>query len=118
MNTVCLIGRIGRDPEMRHTQSGTAVCTLSLAVDDGWGDNKKTYWFDVVCWKEAAERAAQHLAKGARVAVTGRLTQREWEKDGQKRRIVEIVASSVDYLDRKASGGRRDAGEDESEVPF
>lgn len=127
MNSVNIIGRLGKDPELRYTSSGTAVCSFSIAVDEGSGDNKRTHWFDIVVWREQAENCAKHLAKGRQVAISGRLQTRTWEtQDGQKRKVVEIVAGWVDFLGGRPDGQRQDGGrepgaewgDDEGDVPF
>ncbi|MHB1778054.1 MAG: single-stranded DNA-binding protein, partial [Acidimicrobiales bacterium] len=104
----------------RYTPQGTAVANFSLAVDAG---KDHTDWFEVVVWREQAENVAQHVKKGQRVAVSGRLSAREYTtKEGQKRKVVEVVASWVDFLEPR-SGGARPAGNnrapaDEDDVPF
>jgi single-strand DNA-binding protein len=111
LNTVGLVGRLTRDPELRLTASGEPVCGLRLAVasrtrgDDGW--ESQPNFFDVAVWGAAATAAAEYLAKGRRIGVAGRLAWREWNTDdGSRREAVQIVASSVQYLDSP-----RDAGE-------
>jgi len=110
INRVVLVGNLTKDPELRHTPSGMAVCSLRLAVntrrkDDAgqWAD--KPNYFDVVVWGQQGENCAQYLAKGRPVAVDGRLEWREWEaQDGAKRQAVEIVADSVQFLGGRADG--------------
>jgi single-strand DNA-binding protein len=111
INRVVLVGNLTRDPELRHTPSGTAVCSLRLAVNtrrkDGatgeWTD--KPNYFDVTVWGNQGESCAQYLSKGR----PGRLDWREWEaQDGTKRQAVEIIAESVQFLggrDDNAGGG-------------
>jgi len=82
MNTAQMIGRVGRDIELRHTPGGKAVCEVTLAVDDGWGDNKKTFWFVWVLWDKTAETAAKFLSKGDMVGFYGSTTQDTYEKGG------------------------------------
>lgn len=109
INRVVLVGNLTKDPELRHTPSGTAVCSLRLAVntrrkDDSGQWTDKPNYFDVVVWGQQGENCAQYLAKGRPVGVDGRLEWREWEaQDGAKRQAVEIVADSVQFL-----GGRGD----------
>ena len=110
INSVALIGNLTRDPELRHTPSGTAVTTLRIAVNDRvkrgeeWVD--AAYYFDVTVWGRQAENCAQYLAKGRPVGVQGKLTWREWDaQDGTKRQSVEVVADNVQFL------GGRDGGE-------
>lgn len=120
INRVVLVGNLTRDPELRHTPSGTAVCSLRLAVNtrrkDGatgeWTD--KPNYFDVTVWDKQGESCAQYLAKGRPVAIDGRLEWREWEaQDGSKRQAVDIVADNVQFL-----GGRDSAGEGGSSNEF
>jgi single-strand DNA-binding protein len=117
INRVVLVGNLTRDPELRHTPSGTAVCSLRIAVNTRrkdaatgeWGE--KPNYFDITVWGNQGENCAQYLAKGRPIAVDGRLEWREWEaQDGTKRQAVEIIAASVQVL-----GGR---GETDSEPQF
>jgi len=113
INRVVLVGNLTRDPELRHTPSGTAVCSLRIAVNTRrkdaatgeWGE--KPNYFDITVWGNQGENCAQYLSKGRPVAVDGRLEWREWEaQDGSKRQAVEIVADSVQFL-----GGRGEMSE-------
>ena len=110
INRVVLVGNLTRDPELRHTPGGTAVCSLRIAVntrrkDAATGDwTEKPNYFDVTVWGNQGESCAQYLAKGRPVAIDGRLEWREWEaQDGTKRQAVEIIADTVQFL-----GGRGD----------
>ena len=105
MNQVTIIGRLGKNPELRSTTNGTPVCTLSIAVDNAGNEKGEAGWFDVVCWGKLAESVCQYLHKGSRVAVSGRLQQRKWKTDGgDNRSVVEVVAFAVDFLDPKPQG--------------
>lgn len=108
MNSVNLIGRVGRDPEIRHTSTGKAVCEFSLAVDDGWGDNKKTVWLDVTAWNATAETCSAHVVKGDKLGITGRLSQDEWtdKATGQKRTKIKITADSIHFAGAKRESGQ------------
>lgn len=98
MNLVVISGRLGQDPELRHTQGNKAVANFSLAVQSGTGDNKITHWFPVVVWGDLAEKVNQELKKGTFTTITGRLQNREWvNKEGGKVKSTEIVASSVGF---------------------
>jgi single-strand binding protein len=97
MNTWVGIGRLVRDPEVRYTQSRKAVCRFTLAIDDGWGEKKKTYFIPVTCWEKLAEACGNNLVKGQKVAVMGTLTQRTYEQNGEKKNIIEVVAREVDF---------------------
>ncbi|RLA96355.1 MAG: single-stranded DNA-binding protein, partial [Deltaproteobacteria bacterium] len=83
MNQVSIIGRLGQDPELRYTPSGKAVARMSVAVNERYGENEKTYWFPVICWNGLGETVSQYLHKGSKVAVSGRLTTRSYERDGE-----------------------------------
>ncbi len=110
INRVVLVGNLTRDPEMKHLPSGTALCSLRIAVNTRRKDESgqwtdKPNYFDVSVWGAQGESCAQYLAKGRPVAIDGRLEWREWEAtDGSgKRQAVEIVADNVQFL-----GGRSD----------
>lgn len=122
MNKIFEIGRLTRDPEVRYTQSGKAVCTFSIAVDDGYGENKKAYFFPVVVWNKAAEACGNSLHKGSKVAVTGKLTSRQYENnDGKKVTVFEIVADAfggVEFLDKKQGGSQSNEIDMTEEIPF
>ena len=99
MNNVSLIGRLGKDPEVRNTSSGKTVANFTLAVDYGFGDRKTTSWIPVQVWEKTAELAGKFLAKGSQVAVEGRLQQRSWEdRDGNTRSVLEVVGDRLDFL--------------------
>ena len=105
INRVVLVGNLTKDPELRHTPSGTAVCSLRLAVNTRRKDSATGEWgekpnfFDITVWGQQGENCAQYLAKGRQVGVQGRLEWREWEaQDGTKRQAVEIIADSVQFL--------------------
>ncbi|WP_371364976.1 Single-stranded DNA-binding protein [Sporomusa rhizae] len=112
MNKVILVGRLAQDPEVRYTQSGKAVASFNLAVNrfgGGQGQNNADF-IPIVAWEKLAETCGNNLTKGQRVLVDGRLQIRSYEtNDGQKRRIAEVVAQSIEFLERRqASSG--DAG--------
>ncbi len=103
LNKVTVIGNLGRDPEVRYTQSGTAVCNLRIGVTerrkegDNWTDH--TEWFSVVCFGKTAENASRFLKKGRQVYVEGRLQTRSWtDKEGQARYTTEIIANQLLFL--------------------
>jgi len=109
LNKVILMGRLTRDPELRHTSSNIPVASFTLAVDRsfGRGEQKETDFIDVVCWRQQADFVAKWFTKGQLVAVSGRLQVRNWEdKDGNKRRAYEVVADEVHFAEsRKSTGG-------------
>lgn len=130
LNQVVLIGRLTRDPELRYTPSGVPVAHFSLAVSRPFTTKegqRETDFIDIVVWRKLAETVANHLAKGRLAAVQGRLQIRSYEtQDGQRRRVAEVVADQVDFLDRPQTTGPEDAfedfapgdGEGTDEIPF
>ena len=113
LNKAELIGRLGQDPEIRYTQSGTAVANMSVATNhsvkrgDKWED--QTEWHRIVVWGKIAEACAEYLSKGSQVYICGRLQTRSWDdQDGVKRWSTEIVAQDVIFLDSRGDGQRQD----------
>ena len=102
LNSIVLIGRLTKDPELRYTPSGKAVATLRLAVDRGTTNpqgEKETDFIDVVVWERQAETVANYLQKGRLIAVQGRLQIRQYEtQEGQRRERAEVVASQVRFM--------------------
>jgi single-strand DNA-binding protein len=106
LNKVVLIGRLTRDPELRYTTNGTAVCRFSLAVNRRY-NREQVDFIDVVAWRGLAENCANYLGKGRLAAVDGSIQVRSYEgQDGQKRKVTEVVADNVRFLDR---GGTSDS---------
>lgn len=103
INQVILMGRLTRDPELRTTTTGKSVVNFSLAVDKG-GQDAGADFFEIVAWEKLAELIQQYLSKGRRCLVQGRLSQRQWEQDGQKRSRIEVMANDVTFLDGPNSG--------------
>lgn len=102
INTIAIIGRLGRDPDLKYTQGGKPVCSFSLAVDRR--QKGETDWFHVTTWDKLAEICDAHLHKGRQAAVRGRMQSRTYEtQDGQKRTVWEVVAEDVQFL-----GGREE----------
>lgn len=129
MNHVVLIGRLTRDPELRYTPNGVAVANFTLAVDRPFTNQageREADFIPVVAWQKLGENCANYLAKGRLCAVEGRLQIRSYDtQDGQKRRVAEVVAANVQFLDRaKENSGqtepsREDIGEiDLDDLPF
>ena len=124
MNNIILIGRLTKDPELRYTQAGKAVCSFTLAVDRPYsGENKEADFINIIVWNKVGENCAQYLSKGRKVAVQGRLQIRNYEDDkGQRRYITEVVANSVEFLEFGNKQQNEDFGIDvdfdESDVPF
>jgi single-strand DNA-binding protein len=113
VNKAIVIGNIGKDPEVNHTQGGQAVCNLSVATNERWKDKngvdqERTEWHRVVVWGKSAEACAKYLKKGRMVYVEGRLQTREWEdKEGIKRYSTEIFAQDVQFLGGAGGAGGR-----------
>lgn len=111
VNKVILMGRLGQDPELKHTPAGAAVCSLSLATSESWKDKagekqERTEWHRVVVWGKLAELCNQYLSKGRQAFVEGRLQTRSWDdKDGNKRYTTEINATTVQFIGGQASDG-------------
>lgn len=117
LNRVVLIGRMGKDPELRTTTNGKSVANFSLAVN-GRFSKDKTDWFSVICWGSTAEFVSQYLGKGRLVAIEGGLSTRKYTtQDGSQREVVEIVADNVQGLDR-ASEGQGTTTQEEEWDPF
>jgi len=110
VNRVTLIGNLGRDPELRYTAGGQPVANFTLATHERFNDREgkpqeRTEWHRIVVWGKQAENCANYLAKGRSVYIEGRLQTREWEdKEGQKRQTTEVVAQTVQFLDRREGG--------------
>ena len=101
MNLVCLIGRLTKDPELKTTQSGKSVCSFSLAVDGV----KDTDFIDCVAWNKTAENLAKFKKKGEQIAITGRLTTRNYEdRNGNKRKAVEVTVNDLQFIGGKSNG--------------
>ncbi len=125
LNKVLLIGRLGREPEMRYTPSSRPVTTFSLATTRAWNSNGKrreeTEWFNIVVWGQLAEICKQYLHKGQQVYIEGRLQTRTWESaEGKKNTSIEVVANEMIMLgDRSSSKEPEDVEQSsEDEFPF
>ncbi|MEX0616918.1 MAG: single-stranded DNA-binding protein [Candidatus Woykebacteria bacterium] len=125
LNKAMLIGNLTRDPELRYTPSGTAVCSFGLATNRSWMPSdsnerrEETEFHRIVAWNKLAELCSQLLTKGRKVYVEGRLQTRSWETgDGEKRQTTEIVAEDMVILDQRKDGPReeKEEGKDEETV--
>ena len=112
LNKIILMGRLTRDPELRRTESGTAVCSFSIAVDRDFkskNGEKETDFIDIVAWRATAEFVSKYFTKGRMAVVEGRLQIRDWtDKEGGKRRSAEVIADNVYFGDSKP----KDSGSD------
>ena len=139
LNHITLMGRLTRDPELRHTQSGIPVATFSLAVDRDFGrsenGDRQTDFIDIVAWRTTAEFVSKYFSKGRMAVVSGRLQMRDWtDKEGNKRRSAEVVADNVYFGGGSYSGNSgygsggsyggsqgsdfADLSEDDGDLPF
>jgi single-strand DNA-binding protein len=117
LNRVVLVGRMVRDPELKRTNSGTSVTSFTIAVDNVTkaGAEKTTSFIPCTSWNKTAENVAKYCAKGSLVGIDGRLNQRSYEdKNGQKRSVVEVIAESVQFLERKNANS--ESGSDGNET--
>lgn len=109
LNKIILMGRLTRDPELRRTQSGTAVASFALAVDRDYkakGAEKETDFIDIVAWRNTAEFASKYFSNGRMAVVEGRVQARSYtDKEGNKRRAFEVVAENIYFGDSKKDGG-------------
>lgn len=105
---VTVVGNLGKDPEIRSTPGGKKVASFSVAVDQGYGDSKRTEWVNCIAWEKLAELAEKYLKKGKTVALSGTLQTSSWEDktSGQKRYKTEIVARDITFMD---SGSKSDS---------
>ena len=122
LNVIVLIGRLTRDPELRHTAAGIPVAHFSLAVDRPFTNQqgeRETDFIDVSCWRDLAEQVTRHLQKGRLVAVQGSLQIRKYETpEGQQRRAAEVNADRVRFLDRPRAPGEAAPAAEGEDVPF
>ncbi len=121
INRVVLTGRLTRDPELRYTTTGKAVCNFTLAVDRRFsgGQERETDFIRIVTWQKLAETCANHLNKGRLTGVDGRLQIRSYEtQEGQRREAAEVVADNVVFLDRPSGSRDHNDNLDDEEVPF
>ena len=112
VNKVILVGRLGRDPELKYTASGTPFCRFSMATDDSWNDKgtgerqERTEWHNIVAWDRLAEICNQYLTKGKLVYIEGSLQTREWDdQEGNKKKTTEIRARDMVMLSSAAGEG-------------
>jgi len=110
VNRVTIIGRLGKDPESKTFQDGSTVCNFSVATSEEWRDKgtgekkQRTEWHRITAYRKMGEICAQYLEKGKLVYIEGKLQTREYEKDGQKHYVTEIIASDMQMLGSKNDG--------------
>jgi len=110
LNSVNIMGNLTRDPELKYTNSGAALCNLSIANNRVYSSKsgekvEEVSFFDVEAWGAIAENCAKYLTKGSGIIVEGRLKQDRWEKDGQQRSRVRISATNIHFMPKRAGGG-------------
>ena len=104
INKVILMGRLTRDPEMRHTNSGAPVTSFSIAINSGYGEKQQTDFVNCVAWNKTAEFVAKNFAKGKMIIVIGRISTRSWEtQDGKRAYVTEVTAQEVNFGETKSS---------------
>lgn len=122
MNKICIVGRLGADPELKYTPSGVAVTELRVAVNRDFKNaagDREADWFSVTAWRQTAEFCANFLSKGRLIGVTGRMQRRQYEKDGVKHTVWDLMADTVNGLDKAPEGSERQEPSDtDSSDPF
>lgn len=117
INKCLLMGRLTRDPELRHTGSGTAVCSFGIAVDNGYGENRSTDFINCVAWNNTAVFVSKYFSKGTMIIVGGKISTRVWEdKEQKKHYITEVTVSEASFGERKKDSSADD-GYVEIETP-
>ena len=124
VNKVIIIGNLGRDPEIKYTQSSVPVANFSVATSESWKDKttgewqEKTEWHRIVAWRHLADRAEKYLKKGKQVYIEGRIETRKWQgKDGNDRYTTEIVANQLMLLGRRDENERYGGGTGSADAP-
>lgn len=114
INKVILLGFLGRDPELRHTPTGTPVCDMSIATSEKWKDrdgnpHERTEWHKIVTWNQLAENCAKYLVKGRQIYVEGKIVTKKWtDKQGVERSTKEVVAEQIIFLGNGTKSGDRE----------
>ena len=121
MNKVILVGNLTKEPDVRKSQNGKSVVRMGVAVNQGYGENQTTDFFNLVAWEKTAELCGKYLSKGSKVLVEGRLRNNNYEKDGVKHYGVDVIVNSIEFLDSKKKAANADFdGENVSDddMPF
>lgn len=123
INKVILVGRLGRDPEIRYTPSGIAVANFTIATSEEWKDKntgekqERTEWHKIEAWRRLGEICGEYLHKGKQVYIEGRLQTDSWEdRDGNKRYTTKVVAQNMQMLDSPSKGGKAEPREEQFSV--
>ena len=116
LNNINLIGNLTKDCELKYLQDGKAINKFSIAVNDGWGDKKSTSFFDIVCFGKLAENVSNFIAKGSKIALSGKLKQNSWTtQNNEKRYSISIIANEVQFLTPKKTEGNNSAQKNNSD---
>lgn len=111
LNRCDFIGRLGRDPEIRHTNGGKQVASFSLACSEKFGGKESTEWVNAIAWEKLAEICGNYLQKGSLVYISGRMQTRKWQdQNGNDRYTTEIVVREMKMLDKRSDGGQQERG--------
>ena len=111
LNRCDFIGRLGRDPEIRHTNGGKQVASFSLACSEKFGGKESTEWVNAIAWEKLAEICGNYLQKGNLVYISGRMQTRKWQdQNGNDRYTTEIVVREMKMLDKRSDGGQQERG--------
>lgn len=120
LNAITIMGRLAADPEIRYTQGQIPVVAFTIASEDDYStrENPKTYWIDIVAWRQTAQFVSRYFHKGDMIIVDGKLTTRNWEdQNGNKRKSVEVVADHCYFGQAKAKETRSESNYDEADLP-
>ena len=121
VNSIVVSGRLGRDPELRSTSTSKSVAAFSIALDEGYGEKKKTIWLNIEAWDKTAEAVARLVTAGKRVSVVGRLSEDTWTdtKSGEKKSRFKVIANQIDIIDfpdKNQADGHGESVDDD--IPF
>ena len=122
VNKVILVGRLGQDPELTATDGGTSVCNFSIATNRTWKNKEgekqeETTWHRIVAWGRQAEVIAQYMSKGRQLYIEGRIANRSYEKDGEKKYISEVVVDNFTFIGGKGDDTDRSPGGEATPTP-
>lgn len=119
INKAILMGRLTKDPELRHTGTGKPVCNFSIAINNGYGENAQTDFINCVAWNKTAEFVSNYFTKGRMIIVIGRISTRSWDgQDGNKCYATEVVASEVSFGESKNNSSAAGDSSSEDFVPL
>lgn len=117
MNSTILTGRLAKEVELRKTTNGVSQCSFTLGVNDGYGEHKKTYWINCVCWRASADFLYQYARKGDLIGITGKITTRNYEKNGEKVYVTEVNCENVEIFSSKKQQGETISKNENASMP-